>query len=142
MKDAVGGSLLLNMVVVFTSIVILFFVGILAYSKAFKIKNKIIEVVEKYETYDENVVSELSDELQRDGYIVATEDQIRNKCGNDSLSIEEGAGHLYCIYYDSTQEGYLYKVVTYTKFESPLIGDIFMIPVKGETKILGKKYDY
>ena len=142
MKDAVGGSLLLNMVVIFVSVVILLFVGIIAYSKAYKIKNKIIEVIEKYEKYDENVAAELLDELSRSGYIVATEEQIRNKCGNDSLSIEEGAGHLYCIYYDSTQEGYLYKVVTYTKFEFPLIGDILMIPVKGETKILGKKYDY
>ena len=32
MRDAVGGSLLLNLVVIFTGIVIIFFVGIIAYS--------------------------------------------------------------------------------------------------------------
>ena len=42
MKDAVGGSLLLNLVIIFTSIVILLFVGVLAYAKAYKVKNKII----------------------------------------------------------------------------------------------------
>ena len=32
--------------VVITSIIILFFVGILAYSKAYKVKNNIIEIIE------------------------------------------------------------------------------------------------
>ena len=40
MRDAVGGSLLLNVVVIFVSVIILFFAGIMAYSKAYKAKKK------------------------------------------------------------------------------------------------------
>ena len=65
MKDAVGGSLLLNIVVIFTSIVILFFAGIMAYSKAYKIKNRIIEVIERYETYDDTVEPKLEEDLRK-----------------------------------------------------------------------------
>lgn len=144
MKDAVGGSLLLYLVVIFTSIVILFFAGIMAYSKAYKIKNRIIEVIERNETYGTNEVLELTEELKRAGYRSATRDQIGSKCGLESLTYTENAGHFYCVYLDnsSAEEGYSYEVVTYVHFDMPIIGDMLVFPVKGETKILGKNYNY
>ena len=144
MKDAVGGSILLYLVVIFTSIVILLFVGILAYSKAYKIKNRIIEVIERNETYDDNEVSELTEELKRAGYRSATKDQIYSKCGEESLTYTENVGHFYCVYRDdsSSAEGHSYEVVTYVHFDFPVIGDMLVFPVKGETKILGKNYNY
>ena len=144
MKDAVGGSLLLYLVVIFTSIVILFFAGILAYSKAYKVKNRIIEVIERNGNYDNNEVLELKNELKRAGYRSATSQQIRNKCGEQSLTYTEAAGYFYCVYKDesSAEPSYSYEVVTYVHFDFPVIGDILEFPVKGETKILGKSYDY
>jgi len=136
MKDAVGGSLLLNLVVFFTSIVILFFVGILAYSKAYKIKNRIIEVIERHGEYNDSVVLELSEDLKTAGYIVSNSTE---KCGIENLNTTE---YLYCVYVDDIDSGKVYKITTYTRFEFPLIGDILMIPVKGETKVLGKVYNY
>ena len=47
MRDAVGGSILLNIVIIFLSLVIVFFAGIMAYSKAYKVKNRIIEFIKK-----------------------------------------------------------------------------------------------
>ena len=35
MRDSLGGSMLLNLVIIFASLVIIFFAGILSYSKAF-----------------------------------------------------------------------------------------------------------
>ena len=141
MKAAVGGSLLLNIVVIFTSIIILFFVGIIAYSKAYKIKNRIIEVIEKNEGYDDAIAQgELADDLQRSGYWVATGNQVDSKCTDgDNLNNTE---YLYCVYRDDSNEGEIYKVVTYIRFEFPVIGDLLTFAVEGETKILGKKYDY
>ena len=144
MRDAVGGSLLLNIIVIFTSIIILLFAGILAYSKAYKIKNRIIEVIEKHENYNETVVNELSEDLRKSGYIVATKAQIDAKCGTTSGNLNEDGGYLYCVYEKSGigAGAKTYEVVTYIHFDFPVIGDMLTFAVKGETKTLGKKYDY
>ena len=146
MKDAVGGSILLYLVVIFVSIVIIFFAGIMSYSKAYKIKNRIIEVIERNGTYEENEVGELTIELKRIGYRTATIEQIASKCGTESLTYTNNAGHFYCVYIGEgdklSGEGYSYEVVTYTHFDFPIIGDLLVLPVKGETKTLGKSYDY
>lgn len=139
MRDAVGGSLLLNLVVFFTSVVILFFVGIIAYSKAYKIKNRIIEIIERNENYNEMVALELDEDLNKAGYTISTKEKVNQKCGDDNLNKSE---YFYCVYKYGSIDGSLYKVVTYTRFEFPLIGDILIIPVKGETKVLGKNYNY
>ena len=34
------------------------------------------------------------------------------------------------------------EVITYVQFEFPVIGDLLTFPVKGETKVLGKNYNY
>jgi hypothetical protein len=141
LKDAVGGSLLLNLVVVFTSIVILFFAGIMAYSKAYKAKNKIIEVIESYENYDETVAGVISEDLKLAGYRDASVQQIRQKCGTTNLN---KFGYYYCVYRDnnSVEEGFSYEVVTYVHFDFPVIGNLLVFPVKGETRTLGKVYNY
>ena len=140
MRDALGGSLLLNLVVFFTTIVILFFVGIIAYSKAYKIKNRIIEVIERHEAYNDVVVLELDEDLRTAGYTVATKDKTSKMCGTNNLNKTD---YFYCVYEEVNSNGSkIYRVVTYTHFEFPLIGDILVIPVKGETKILGKNYNY
>ena len=162
MKDAVGGSLLLNIVVIFTSIVILFFVGIIAYSKAYKIKNRIIEVIEKNETYSPAIATaQLDNDLGRAGYIIASKDQIDEKCvksGQTNLNVVEPgrSGYLYCVYEKSCARRETdpntgnevctgersYEVVTYIHFNFPVIGDLMTFAVKGETKTLGRIYNY
>ena len=148
MRDAVGGSLLLNIVVIFTSIVILFFAGIMAYSKAYKIKNRIIEVIEKNEKYDVGVHDIIYGDLKRSGYLFATSDQVDEKCGDANLNKFE---YLYCVYLKSCDEKDAtgncvgqrhYEVVTYIHFDVPVIGDMLTFEVKGETKMLGKNYNY
>lgn len=146
MKDAVGGSLLLNIVVIFTSIIILFFVGIIAYTKAFKMKNRIIEVIETHGAYTTgtgSVQDELTGDLSRAGYMTASAAQIRQKC-NSGVNLNSGnsSGHLYCVYEKRNNEGRSYEVVTYIHFSFPVIGDMLTFPVKGETKVLGKNYNY
>ena len=45
MRESLGGSMLLNLVVIFTGLIIIFFVGILSYSKAYRVKNRIVEII-------------------------------------------------------------------------------------------------
>lgn len=159
MKDAIGGSLLLNLVVIFTSIVILFFVGIVAYSKAYKIKNRIIEVIERNETYNPGIAEQqLKNDLSKAGYMMASSVDINAKCGEGNLNIVSLGmnGYLYCVYEKSCAQRELdpntneevctgertYEVVTYIHFNFPVIGDLMTFAVKGETKTLGRIYNY
>lgn len=157
MKDAIGGSLLLSLVVVFTSVVILLFAGIITYSKAYKVKNKIIEVIERYdgEIMDKSntskinavVLDEINTELNKVGYKISgaptnskcSRDSSRGACTNLNTS-----SYNYCICSQSgaTTDGQSFEVITYVHFEFPVVGDLLTFPVKGETKALGKVYDY
>ena len=44
MKDAIGGGLLFNLVIVFVVTMIVLFISSLSYSKAYKVKNRIVVV--------------------------------------------------------------------------------------------------
>ena len=139
MREAIGSSLLLNIVIVFVSLIILFFVGILSYSKAYKAKNRIIDVIEKYGEYkEEAVVTDASDE------IISSLNEMGYQLGNckNAKGNLNNTGYKYCIYRIEANEGYYYKITTYVQFYFPIIGELFNPPVSGETKILGKNYNY
>ena len=44
--------------------------------------------------------------------------------------------------YRALMEGTSYEVINYVHFAFPVIGDLLMFPVKGETRTLGKVYNY
>lgn len=158
MREAVGGSLLMNLVVIFVGIIIIFFVGILTYSKAYRVKNRIVEIVEKYGNYNNLVVNEISSDLKAAGYNASKPTKcsdIRNNLINgetakykkDNLSGNlNKSGYNYCVFEVTdnslNENGKYYVVVTFVHFEFPVIGDLLTIPVYSETKILGKTYNY
>ena len=47
MKESISNAMLFYVIITFVVILIMFFVGSLSYSKAYKVKNKIIEEIEK-----------------------------------------------------------------------------------------------
>lgn len=156
MKDAVGGSILLYIVVIFVSIVILLFVSIISYSKAYKVKNKIIEIIERNDgqiTDDSGLMNsalldEINQELNRVGYRVTSNGVSSEKCTADSsrgtCNNLNTTTYQYCIceQTSATEGGLSFEVITYVNYEFPVIGDLLTFPVKGETKILGKDYNY
>lgn len=139
MREATGSSMLLYIVVFFAGIVILFFAGILTYSKAYKAKNRIIEVIEEYGTYNTNTKEVISSSLKYMGYQIGECPQNQNFGSKYSL-VSTGEGYKYCVYYSSYEK--IYKVITYVHFDFPIIGNSINIGVAGETKVLGKNYDY
>lgn len=160
MRDSLGGSFLLNLVIIFAGVVIALFVSILSYSKAYRIKNRIVEIIEKYGVYEKmgtdgkNIITEeLNPDLAAAGYTVS----LPRKCANirtrlinekygDVLSENRNIyGYDYCVFEVTNRanhEGIFYVVVSFIHFEIPLIGDWVTLPVYGETRLLGKKYDY
>ena len=155
MKEAVGGGLLFNLVVIFTSIVILLFVAIIAYAKAYGVKNRIVSVIEEYGQYSTDAINNINATLKDVGYKSiysdrCNNDRVRNhvsEMGADpNKNLNAGRNFDYCVYEvknnSGKQGGKYYLVVTFVSFEFPVIGDRILYPVYGQTRILGKSYDY
>jgi len=164
MRDSIGGSMLLNLVIIFAGLIIVLFISILSYSKAYRIKNRIVEIIEKYEVYNhtnDNVVNDAVDELNPDLMSAGYDASMPSRCANIRnrlISNENGKyydadlsanlntyGYNYCVFEVNksiNSTGKHYVVVTFIRFEVPIIGDVLTFPVYGETKTLGKVYDY
>lgn len=141
MRQAVGNAFILNLVITFITLMMLVFVGSISYSKAYKVKNRIINLIEHNKGYDEAVSDEIEDVLRDVGYQIS----INQKCDrfkvNDESHIvyptsEFKSGYRYCIIENSTDTGRYYTVVAFMRFDFPIIGNFLEFPVKGETKIM------
>lgn len=139
MKEALGISQLYTFVIVFVSIIMLLLIGSLSYSKAFKIKTRILEIVETNKGFNSDVEDEIDSFLKSAGYPVNT----RN---NKSCPTVKGDGAIntinnfdYCIYSFETLRGPYYRVTVFISYDIPVISAFLRIPVSGETRII---YDF
>lgn len=149
MKESISTSYLFMAVIVIIGLSAIVIIGGLSYSKAFKIKNRIIEVIEKHEGYYESTESDIEELLSETGYPVQRdrdwscpsgrgEDAAGLNSNEEGLSaINNPDNYKYCVYRYKTIRGYYYSVVTYMPIELPLIGDFlrFEIPIYGDTKV-------
>ncbi len=137
MKESIANAFISNLVIVFIIIFIFFFAGSLTYTKAFKVKNRIVDIIEKYEKFDSVTVDEIASTLGEMGYRV----NVGNKgCPmrkeKESLTLNTNT-YRYCVYEYSTTKGTYYGVAAYMYFDFPIIGQSLELPVYGETKIMG-----
>ena len=148
-----GSSLLLNIVIVIIGVVSAFLISSIAYSKAFKVKNRIVSVIEKYNgdcNFDNDAdtcYSEINSELQDMGY----SSNISHGCSDEDTLVygKNNVRYHFCVNKytlcdeyktdgktckDDSNETYYYKVTTFMHFDIPLIGQVLEFPVSGETK--------
>lgn len=145
MKESIGNTMIFNLILIFTGIIIAILVSSIGYSKAFKVKNRILNIVEKYAEYKQlntsdwndtnsEIVNEINSSLRSIGY----------KMSSGSSSCPNGDGELlttttdyeYCVYKYTTNSGPYYEVVSYMYFDFPIINDFLKFPVKGQTKVI------
>lgn len=142
MRSAIGNSLLMNIVIIIVTTIILVFVGILSYSKAYRVKNRIVEVIEKYGEYDDDAKDEIAVFLKQTGYQLGNcnESSVKDK----EKMKEDSKGYKYCVEEKSEgQQKKYYRVTAYVEFNFPVINSLLEVPVSGETKTLGVDYsDY
>lgn len=149
MRGAIGNAMVMNIVITFIILTTAFLVSSISYSKAFKVKTKIIDIIEKYDgdfnktSNKESVItSEINQFLGQTGYRTtsATAKGNCNKYVDSSKETLMGTTSSYdiCIIQknnnSSTYHGPYYKVVVYMYFDFPIIGDMIKIPVSGETR--------
>lgn len=150
MREAIGTSYVVNFIITFFILFILVFLATLSYTKAFKVKNKIVDVIEEYEGDVVDTSSQLKSGPQSDinsklgqiGYRVSDKKTCKKNGryeGNAFDNVKEisksgTSNYHYCIYQVDTGKGKYYGVVTYIYFDIPIVGSTVEIPVYGETK--------
>lgn len=131
MREAFGGTLTFQIIMIF----IVIFIGIMAvgmnFATTFRAKNQIIHILEQYETYDkakDHITTYLSEvKYQNMGSkAVKLENSVcLNKTSN------------YCIREAVAENGgYYYVVTTYVIFDFPIIGKFMQSPITGQTAVL------
>ena len=113
MREAVGGTLLLKIVLVFLVIYIGFMAVVISYGRIFRIKNKLINTIEQNEGFEKK--QDIEDAAKSLGYLSDVEA---------------------CYVKRSNDKGYYYKVKIYIDFQIPLIKNTLKIPVTGETRTI------
>lgn len=138
MREALGSSMLFNLIMIFTAVFIALLIGSLAYSKGFKVRNRIIDIVEKHDGYTQEAIEEINENLATIGYKNVGAD---NRCGphNGIDALENTSPYDYCIYRYMTSKGEYYGVTVYVHFDIPIVGYFLNFPLYGETRILFDK---
>ncbi len=147
MREAFGGTWLLGFVVLFIVLFSAYLAISVNYTKAFKAKNKIVNVIEQNEGFTttkcgtnktDNCLktSNTSEDkiykyLDEAGFLLT--DINESRCPNGYKLIKDAG---YCVRRICTSQGAYYKVNTFIKIELPLVWQTFTIPIKGETKVL------
>lgn len=147
MKEGVGGTVALGLVMFFIVIIASYMAFTINYSKAFKVKSKLIDVIQKYDNdvENKNVTSEMNSYLKGIGY--SANSDLTKRCGDDGYKIAKGAtGWCYKVIENGTngkgkeagiKKKYV-KVRTFVSVDIPVINRIFgglrIFTVEGSTK--------
>lgn len=126
MREAIGGALLIKLVMFFIVIYVCFLAVAINYSITFRVKNQIINLIEAYEGYD-LAKSQIESYIASVGYYRASV---------GSVSIDDSCDNGYCVQELTSARGKYYRVTTYVSFDFPIIGQITNFPVSGETKVI------
>lgn len=113
MREAVGGTLLLKIVLVFLVVYIGFMAVVISYGRIFRIKNALINTIEQNEGFEKK--TDIEDAAKALGYLSDVDT---------------------CYVKVSDNKGYYYKVKIFIDFQVPLIRNTIKIPVTGETRII------
>ena len=153
MRDAFGGAFSIKLMLIFLMLYVAFICVALNYARAFRVKNRIINIIEQYEAYcgsnKEQMNNDINSYLSTTGYyinysdvssVVGKDGSITYSCLNDFNS-PNSLSRGYCIYNKSDQSENqqcsnkaIYTVETYMIFKLPIINIKFPITIKGETR--------
>lgn len=142
MRESISNAVLLNIIIVFIIVILILLSTSLSYSKAFKVKNRIVNLIEKYEGFESGGISqqEIDKELAKIGYRInpnAMNDCHIKQVGGAYTSkvMNPVSDYSYCVVKYGTPKGPYYSVTTYIYFDIPFIGTL-KFPLTGETRII------
>ena len=164
MREAIAGTWLFGIVITFIVMFTSFLAYSISYTKAFNLKNEILNLIERHEGFSTSKLDlkNASDvELENDNTVAALaylkiknmgynytiidnqNDKGTNICNtssNTTGTVGEYQTGGYCVYYLCTKDNgstkLHYKVTTFIALEIPVINLLLRIPISGEIKTL------
>jgi hypothetical protein len=144
MREAIGGTWIFSIVIVFIVLFSSYLALSINYSKAFKVKNGIINIIEKDEGISGTSTGEISTYLSNIGYnVYGSCDTSNGEKGYENSTGEFTTKYKYCVTTISpnTNENNdlpktYFKVTVFFRIDLPILGSIFVFPITGETKAI------
>lgn len=156
MKEAIGGSWIYLIVLLFIGVFTCFVSVSTNYSRCYRIKDEIITTIEHYHGINENTTNRINEYLRGIGYSSTGDCPSDGTCWfrfdtSSSAPIGYGANANYCISKTSLKtkndegivngpighpESAYYKVTVFFRLDWPIFRQFFNIKITGETAII------
>lgn len=144
MRQAIGGTWLIQLMLVFILLFVAYIILMINYNKVIKTKNEVINFVEKYEGLNDESLELVNDYLKYVGYngkgVCSSKNNVYGVYGATDLNsnfLEEavyGKEYYYCVKkYKGSHNTNYYQVSLFYKFNIPIFGDLTSFNVKGST---------
>lgn|SRR5574344_101904 len=141
MKESIGLTFTINIMIVFILVAFVFVAGIFSYAKAFKTNSMIIKSLEKYEGYNKLSKEQMNKDLSTLGYVRGDSSKCpaakNSSTGTGQLArLNDSEDFNYCIYYfenDGDSRHYSYGVVTYMTVDFSMFNIKIKLPLYGKT---------
>lgn len=136
MRESISYTFLLNIIIVFIAISFFAIMGIISYSKAFRVNSKIVNAIEINEGFNEYSKDSIDTILTSYSY-----QKIKRNCptkNGESAILGASGEEGYCVYFFDEGNKYSYGVITYMTFDFPIVGNFLKIPVYTKTSTIRK----
>lgn len=135
MRDAIGGTFMLRILIIFIVLYIVFMCFAVSYAKTFRLKNKVIDILEQQGSGDSGVINDIDEYLASNAYNFpgTNHSQVYNHCPNASENLtSKGA----CIVPKDSGNNRYYQVYLYIVYYFPFFHWEVVMPVGGETEVI------
>ena len=151
MREAVGTTWIFQLVIVFILIFAAYLALTINYSKAFKVKDEALTIIEKYEGISSEAIRTVNNYLissayRETGSCPSGYRGIKDLNSTSLTDVTPNGKYYWCVYkitgYNTTypKKSY-YKVRMFFKFNLPVLGNMAVYNVDGQTYEMDKTHD-
>ena len=141
MKESIGLTFTINIMIVFILVAMVFVTGILSYTKAFKAASLIVKSLERFEGYNELAYDQININLSALSYMRGDSSKCpltRNATIGEGklVTVNDEEKFNYCVYFfdnDGDEKHYSYGVVTYITIDFNMFNIKINVPIYGRT---------
>lgn len=140
MRESIGSTWILQLIIVFILLFVGFLTLSLGYSKSYRVKNETLSIIEKYEGLTQDAVAIINNYMEHNNY------NAKGNCEDNSwygledfshktLSVSESdKKYYYCIKkIQAKNNRYYYEIRTFFKFNLPVVGNFATFTLEGTT---------
>lgn len=143
MRQTIGGTWLMQLMILFILLFVGYIVLTLNYSKSLRLKNEVVGMIERYDGLNDESISLINNYLASNGYVVKGNCSATDEVGvygadNLKSNVLEQAipnkKYYYCVKkFKGANTSKYYQVTLFYKFNLPILGNISGFTIRGTT---------